>query len=195
MDENPITPDPNAPHPIDLGALNATNAPVVPMAPPVMPVDPMAAPPASMPSGMPDLGAPVDPMSSPMTPTPGGSKIKMYIIIAVAVVALGGIGFAAYSFFFTDAENATEVEDPASPNSLTNSLSDNPPPEDSADMEEMADIVDELKDVYPNESPPSLTLDASDMSSSSDTEADVEDASAVEESAATEETTPKKIAR
>lgn len=183
MDENPnITPDPNAPHPIDLGALNATNAPVTPA-----PVDPMAAPPVSTPSGMPDLGA----------PTPGGSKMKMYIIIAVAVVALGGVAFAAYSFFFTDAENATEVEDPASPNSLTNSLSDNPPPEESADMEEMADIVDELKDVYPNESPPSLTLDASDMSSSSDAEVDVEDASAVDESAesTTESETPKKIAR
>lgn len=186
MDENPnITPNPNAPHPIDLGALNATNAPVAPMAPPVTPVDPMAAPPVSTPSGMPDLGA----------PTPGGSKMKMYIIIAVAVVALGGVAFAAYSFFFTDAENATELEDSTSPNSLTNSLSDNPPSE-STDMEEMADIVDELKDVYPNESPPSLTLDASDTAVVEET-TDIEDASSVDASteSPTESETPKKIAR
>lgn len=94
------------------------------------------------------------PQTTAQTPSQNPVKSsKKYIIIALVIILLGAIGVFAYQFlgFKPQAEPETTTQ-----NTLYESQNFETP--DQAEMEELEDVVDELKDIYEEEAPPSLNL-------------------------------------
>lgn len=134
-----------------------------------MPMPPQPAPSTPPPQAMPNAAQPME--ITPTMPTPEqpatptmptmsnpepASKKKMIIIIAVVGIIL--IGAALIYAFSGSSSSADESAPPALELNLSNTLSDNG--EADPQREELENIVNELKDTYPVESPPSLTIDA-----------------------------------
>lgn len=102
----------------------------------------------------------------PLTPPPtAGKPLKKYILAAILVILIIATGVFAYTYFFPKVETSEETTP------LQNSLSENTSePENRAEMEELEEIVEELKDTYPEEAPPSLNLTIPAESEEAETE-------------------------
>lgn len=171
------TDDPQ-PHEIALGNLEvntATAAPVVMAAEPMPPESPAMPEPPVM--EIPKAPEPEMNNPEPVVPNPE-SNVRKYLIIATVGILIVTGGVLAYFFYFADSGAETEETE----NETLNTLSgDNEDAEVSPEMEELEDVVEDLKDVYSEENsstaPPSITIDLS------------------EESEIDTKQTPKKIAR
>lgn len=168
MDEqNTFNLDPNqqpqAAQPINPDPLNTGNGGTTPAAPA----------PAPMPQNIPATNTPQEIAAAP-TPTPapaptpsttGEKSMKKYLIIAIGAILGITIIFIAFKLLTGNDEAETTNTEAPPAIELNNTLSEN-----SEEREELEEIVEELKDIYPEESPPSLTLDLSETAESEETE-------------------------
>lgn len=111
-------------------------------------------------------------------------SIKKYIIIAISIILVVTIGLAL-NYFLVLNSNSSETEN--QDDTEFNTLSSDEAVETSPEMEELEEVVEDLKDVYSdknsdNSAPPSITID---LSEGDTPEEEVEET----------EPTPKKIAR
>lgn len=101
--------------------------------------------------------APQPPVSTIINNAPPSAEtnFKKYIIITIVAVLLLGGGAIAYFMFFSEEENPG-----------LNTLSSSEEPENSAKMEELENVVEDLKDVYSDQAdssaPPTITIDLSE---------------------------------
>ncbi len=207
INQNPQSPTPLPQDPLNTGNGSTPSNGIAPQPAPQPSTEPheikletLAAPAEiqSAPQQMPPVVEPTPPMppvtdpqpADPQAPETNESKVKLYIIIAVVAILVMTIGYFGYSYFSSDSseEEPTETtEENETPNNLTNKLSETDEGETSKEMEELDDVVGNLKDIYADQaeaketsSPPQLIIDLSE--------------SETEETADSSET-PEKIAR
>ena len=98
------------------------------------------------------------PINQSPTPEPistAPKPIKKYLIIGLLLLILAATGVYAYQFFLGNESSPTEENQ-----QLNNSLSETETtsPEITEEMAELEAVVEELKDTYPEEAPPSLNI-------------------------------------
>lgn len=118
--------------------------------------------PSSPPGGEPPQKTPSEPPSE----DPKKKNLFKYIIIAVSILILLGVGYLAYGFLSTEEQPVEEREPTFTP------------PEEEIPVEdhELDDVINDLKEIYEiDESPPGLQFDIPDMDEYEVEEPGVED--------------------